>query len=171
MLARLYVLLFPLIVYCQGLDLDLQWLNQSILNLLEGKTYCQVSINLPDFDLDIPVEGDHFMSFNQADCSSALIIKNLQPLRFEECNQRNHFVKDPEQTFLFINSKPYEDLNILFQSCVMKDQPYFFILTKIDNQLIIEEVQVYAQKIITVVELNFIKDYWIFNESSILMDF
>ena len=153
MLARLYVLLFPLIVYCQGLHLDLKWLNQSILNLLEDKTYCQLSIDLPDFDLDFPIEGDQYISFNQAECSSALIIKDLQSIGFGECDQRNHFVKNPQITYFFFNSKPYEDLKILFQSCVvMKDQPYFFILTKIDSQLVIEEVQVYAQKIITVVE-------------------
>ena len=167
MLARLYVLLFALIVYCQGLHLDLQWLNQSILNLLEDKTYCQLSIDLPDFDLDFPIEGDQFMSFNQADCSSALIIKDLQSLEFEECDQRNHFVKNPQKTYFFINSKPNEDLNILLQSCVMKDQPYFFILTKIESHLFIEEVQVYAQKIIKVIEFNLIKGYWNINESSI----
>ena len=168
MLARLYVLLFPLIVHCQGLHLDLQWLNRSILDLLENKTYCQVSIDLPDLDYaSLPIEGDQFMSFNQADCSAALIIKDLQSLKFEECNQRNHFVKNPQKTFFFINSKPYEDLNMLFQSCLMKAQPYFFILTKIETQFVIEEVQVYAHKIVKVAEFNLIRDYWNINESSI----
>ena len=168
MLARLYVLLFPLIVHCQGFHLDLQWLNRSILDLLENKTYCQVSIDLPDLDYaSLPIEGDQFMSFNQADCSAALIIKDLQSLKFEECNQRNHFVKNPQKTFFFINSKPYEDLNMLFQSCLMKAQPYFFILTKIETQFVIEEVQVYAQKIVKVAEFNLIRDYWNINESSI----
>ena len=168
MLARLYVLLFPLIVHCQGLHLDLQWLNRSILDLLENKTYCQVSIDLPDLDYaSLPIEGDQFMSFNQADCSAALIIKDLQSLKFEECNQRNHFVKNPQKTFFFINSKPYEDLNMWFQSCLMKAQPYFFILTKIETQFVIEEVQVYAQKIVKVAEFNLIRDYWNINESSI----
>ena len=172
MLANLHVLLLLLIVDCQGFHLDLLWLNEPILNTLENKLYCQISINFPDLDYaSLPIEGDQFISFNQAACSPALIIKDLQSFRYEECNQRNHFVKNPQETFLFIKSKPNEDLNIpnmLFQSCGMRDQPYFFILSKTEKQLFIEEVQVYAKKIVKVSESNLIKDYWNINESSIV---
>ena len=169
MLVGLYVLLLLLIVNCQALHLDLQWLNQPILSLLENKSYCQISIDLQDIDYaSLPIEGHQFISFNQTDCSPSLILKDLKFLRFEECYQRNNFVKNPQKTFFFINSKPYEDLNMLLQSCViMKHQPYFFVLTKIEKRLIIEEVQVYAQKIVKVSEFNLINDYWNINESSI----
>ena len=170
MVARLYVLLlFLLVVSCQGLHLDLQWLNEPILNLLEDKTYCQLSIDLPELDYaSLPIEGHQFISFNQTDCSPSLILKDLKFLRFEECDHRNNFVKNPRKTFFFINSKPYEDLNMLLQSCViMKHQPYFFVLTKIEKRLIIEEVQVYAQRIVKVSEFHLINDYWNINESSI----
>ena len=169
MLANLHVILLLLIVDCQGFQLDLQWLNQSILDMLESKLYCQLSIDLPDLDYaSLPIEGDQFISFNQADCSPALVIKDLQSLRYEECDQRNHFVKNPQETFLFINSKPNEDLSILFQSCAMKDQPYFFILSKTEKKLFMEEVQVYAKKIVKVSEFNLILDNWNINESSII---
>ena len=168
MSATVHVLLLLLVGQCQGFHLDLQWLDEPILNLLEDKIYCQLSIDLSDFDYEsLPIEGYQFISFNQTDCSPALIVKDLQSLRFEDCNQRNHFVKNPQETFLFINSKPIEDLNILLQSCVLKNQPYFFILSKIGKQLIIDEVQVYAQKVVKVFELNLVKDHWNINESSI----
>ena len=167
MLVGLYVLLLLLIANCQALHLDLQWLNQPILSLLENKSYCQISIDLQDIDYaSLPIEGDQFISFNNTDCSPELIIKDLQSLRFEKCDQRNHYVKNPKETFFFINNKPYEDLHMLLEYCIMKNQPYFFVLTKIEKQLIIEEVQVYAQKIVKVCEVNWIKDYWKINESS-----
>ena len=169
MSTTVHVLLLIFIGQCQGFQLDLQWLDEPILKLLEDKMYCQLAIDLPDFDYEgLPIEGYQFISFNQTDCSPTLIVKDLQALEFEEtCNQRNHFVKNPQKTFLFVNSKPIEDLNTLFQSCAMKDQPYFFILSKVEKQLIIEEVQVYAQKVVKVSELNLIKSQWNINESSI----
>ena len=87
MLANLHVLLLLLIVDCQGFHLDLLWLNEPILNTLENKLYCQISINFPDLDYaSLPIEGDQFISFNKTDCSPELIIKDLQSLRFEKCS-------------------------------------------------------------------------------------
>ena len=64
MLVGLYVLLLLLIANCQALHLDLQWLNQPILSLLENKSYCQISIDLQDIDYaSLPIEGDQFINF------------------------------------------------------------------------------------------------------------
>ena len=52
MSTTVHVLLLIFIGQCQGFQLDLQWLDEPILKLLEDKMYCQLAIDLPDFDYD-----------------------------------------------------------------------------------------------------------------------
>ena len=167
MLATLQVL-FPLLVQtCLGSHLlDLQWISEPILFLLEDKFYCQVSLDFPDqLDLSLPnIESSHFTSLDETtDCSPTLIIKDIKNLN-NTCNQRNHYVKNPQETFLYMKD---QNVHMNLQSYCLTNQPFFFTLTKVNNQLIIEEVQVFSQMIAKVVELNWFADQWNINETSI----
>merc|ERR1711963_1152648 len=139
--------------------LDLQWISEPILFLLEDKFYCQVSLDFPvHLDLSLRnIESSHFTSHGEtADCSPTLIIKDIKSLN-NTCNQRNHYVKNPQETFLFIKD---QNVHMNFQSYCLTNQPFFFTLTKVSNLLIIEEVQVFSQMIVKVVELNWFDDQW-----------
>ena len=96
MLAKLQVLFLLLVQTCLGSHLlDLQWISEPIMFLLEDKFYCQVLLDFPvQLDLSLPnIESSHFTSLDEtADCSPTLIIKDIKTLN-NTCNQRNHYVK------------------------------------------------------------------------------
>ena len=86
------------------------------------------------------------------------------------CNQRSIYIKDPNVTYLFINDQ-HHDLKKYFEEqffqlpCILKDQPYFFTVTQLENNLTIEEVQVFSKSIQPVAKYERMEKEWVLTTS------
>ena len=121
-------------------------------SLLEDLHYCALKIEEDEF---LPLQGHHYISYSdEALCSPTLIIQSSSSISnsVHSCNERNHFIKSPNETFLFLNPSN-EALEFQYSDfpCthLLANQPYFFVATlKSKTKIVIEEVQVYSETIV-----------------------
>ena len=72
------------------------------------------------------------------------------------CDLRYQYIKNPNETLMFLNEPPVDVYEMLtedfFQTfpCILKNQPYFYIVTKMASMVFVQEVQIYARKIVDV---------------------
>ena len=127
-------------------SMGLPFLNGLDLSLLDEAQYCQIVVNIPDFDVSSLVGLDMYISKQATDCECIIEVRELQSLNEEQlCSQppKDQLIKDPRITFLFWNSKN-ERLDTFYQkaSCSLLHQPYFFVATQTSaDTYIIEEIQ------------------------------
>ena len=128
------------------------------LRVLEDKEYCEIVIDLEDYDHADFIEGSIYVSSGPNDCWPYLRISALPDLKLEACNQRYNYIKNPNETLMFFNDQQF-DINEFFSAdlyqalpCTLENQPYFYILTTAtsDSIALVQEVQVYAKRIVTV---------------------
>ena len=166
-----YVLLH-LLHFSEGTFLD--FFRHLDVRLLDDTDFCEVVTNLPHFhDDDWFADLPLFVSFHDQTCQPALIIKSLKidSLADESCDQRANYIKNPNVTYLFVNDEKY-DLEDYFHEdlfarlpCTLENQPYFFIMTTIENNLIIDEIQVFSKSIQFVAKYERIETGWKLKES------
>ena len=166
-----YVLLH-LLHFSDGSFLD--FFKHFDFHLLDDKDFCEIVTNLPHFQdndwfNDLPL----FVSFHEQTCQPALIIKllKIESLADESCDQRINYIKDPNVTYLFVNDEQH-DLEDYFDedlfaklTCILENQPYFFIVTTIENNLTIDEIQVFSKSIQFVAKYERIETGWKLRES------
>ena len=139
--------------------------------ILEEKNYCEIVIADSEFQDEYWLETIHYnqyISFNQQTCDPALVIRRFDFESDEEkCSQRAAYIKNPNVTFLFIKSgyRPHFDLLYAKLPCILNNQPYFFMMTTLENKLQIDEVQVYSKSIKEVVQFERIDHLWTIKKS------
>ena len=138
------------------------------INLLDEKIYCEVVIDTSHFE---DIEFDQlplYVSFNEPTCHPALFVKSLAMdfINYQNCEQRSMYIKDPNMTYLFINDQLH-DLEKYFNDrfvqlpCILEDQPYFFIVTRQENNLTIDEIQVFSKSIQSVAKFERAESGWL----------
>ena len=140
-------------------------------SILEDLHYCALKIEEDEF---LPLQGHHYISYSdEALCSPTLIIQSISSISnsVHSCNERNHFIKSPNETFLFLN---HLNMALEFQysdfpcTHLLANQPYFFVATlKSKTKIAIEEVQVYSKTIVMVAEWTYENSNWMMNHSTI----
>ena len=149
--------------------------NHLDVNLLDDKDFCEIVTTLPHFQDDYWFDDlPMFVSFRDQTCQPALIIKLLR-MRIESldesCDQRNNYIKDPNVTYLFVNDeqhnlRDYFDKDLFAKlPCILENQPYFFTMTTIENNLTIDEIQVFSKSIQLVAKYEKIETVWKVRES------
>ena len=166
-----YVLLH-LLHFSEGTFLD--FFRHLDVRLLDDTDFCEVVTNLPHFhDDDWFADLPLFVSFHDQTCQPALIIKSLriESLADESCNQRTNYIKDPNVTYLFVNDehhnleKYFDEYLFAKLPCIMEKQPYFFVMTTIENILTINEIQVFSKSIQFVAKYERTEIGWKLRES------
>ena len=142
--------------------------------LLDDILYYQLVIDIPDFEISLL--DNIFLSHKSNKCYPALILKPLSGLKVETCyNEPINYklIKNPNTTFFFWNDlkkDPAEIFNeALFATlpCILPTQPYFFVASLVNEQeLKIEEVQVYGKILRQVVKLINNESEWTIEDSS-----
>ena len=168
-LVKMQVLLYLLII----LNIEIQAFTDFLENLdsfsLDEVQFCQLQIEIEDL---WPVEGLHyFSSFSTDSCAPALIVKDFDSLdQSESCHRRIHFVKNHNETYLFlnINNINFSDDTIDFSKlpCILQNQPYFYIASKYGAKIVVDEVQVYSKNVVKVVEYVKIGSVWTLDRNS-----
>ena len=148
---------------------EMEFFTKFKLSVLEDKDYCAIVIDVEDFNYDWYdfIEGTNYISANSSDdCWSILRIKRMATLGLKtlSCDLRYQYIKNPSETLMFLNEPQVDVYGILtedfFQAfpCIWKDQPYFFVATKMATGLLVQEVQIYARKIVDVSQWKSIND-------------
>ena len=151
--------------------MGLPFLNVLDLSLLDETQYCQIVLNIPDFDVSSMVGLDMYFSKQATDCERIMEVRELQSLNDEQlCSQppKDQLIKDPRKTFLFWNSKN-ESLGTFYQkaSCSLLHQPYFFVATQTSvDTFIMEEIQVYTKRKENVLTIKKQNEEWKVIDSS-----
>ena len=160
---------------------DLSFLRHLDFKLLDETQYCQLIVNIPDFDVST-LNGLNIYAGNQTIyCSPALELRELQSLDDEQiCMEpaKDLLIKDPEVTFLFWYSKE-ESLDELLTdafykkvSCNLPKQPYFFVVTQDSvNSFVIEEIQTYTKQREKVLVIEKQQEHWKIKKSSVTSTF
>ena len=155
------------IQFCMGVP----FLNDLDLSLLDETEYCQIVLNISDFDVSTLVGLNAYFSKQATDCERIIELRELQTLNNEQlCLQplKDQLIKDPRITFLFWNSKG-DNLDTIYQkaSCSLPNQPYFFVATQTSADIfIIEEIQVYTKRKENVLTIKKQNEQWKVIESS-----
>ena len=155
---------------------ELPFLQNIDFQLLDETQYCQVIVDIPDFDISTLSMPNMYVSNQATDCFPTIEIRELQSLEDEPpCleSPKDLLIKDPETTFLFWNSKG-DNLETLLTgtfyhkiSCNLPKQPYFFVVTQTSPvSFIIEEIQVYSKSKEQVLIIERLQEQWKVIESS-----
>ena len=144
-------LLICLHLITSAITQEMEFFTKFKLSVLEDKDYCAIVIDVEDFNYDWYdfIEGTNYISANSSDdCWSILRIKRMATLGFKtlSCDLRYQYIKNPSETLMFLNEPQVDVYGILtedfFQAfpCIWKDQPYFFVATKMATGLLVQEV-------------------------------
>ena len=144
------------------------------VHLLDEMEFCEIVIKLPHIQDDDCFDSlPTFVSFYDQTCQPALVIKSLriESLADESCDQRTNYIKDPNVTYLFVNDehhnleKYFDEYLFAKLPCIMEKQPYFFVMTTIENILTINEIQVFSKSIQFVAKYERTEIGWKLRES------
>ena len=163
--------IFIFLEIISGEILNWEFLDVVPLDILEDELYCQVIINLPkELDYERPnIANQVHISGHPTDCMPTLNLQRLEDFKKQTCDLklRNHFVKKPNETFIFWNLKN-EKLDQIFDKkrlkilpCLLVDQPYFFVLTQNQSLIRIDEVQVFAHTIVPIFVAEIAGNKWV----------
>ena len=155
---------------------ELTFLQNLDFQLLDEAQYCQVIVDIPDFDIATLNMPHMYVSKQATDCFPTIEIRDLQSLEDEPAcleSPKDLLIKDPETTFLFWNSK-MENLDTLLtesfyqkMSCSLPKQPYIFVVTQTSPvSFIIEEIQVYSKSKEQVLVIERLQEEWKVIQSS-----
>ena len=155
----LLVMFFTLVWKARSIDLNfMRVLDFEILDDIE---FCEIVLDLHDIDIWLHLLNKTYLSFHDvSSCGQSLIIQKLESLTLPySCDIANStYIKDPNKSYLFLNENQ-ELLEAFFTDelfnklpCIFSKQPYFFVLTQNETNLVIDEVQVYAKSIIRFAE-------------------
>ena len=160
---KIHLLTYLLVLVTLGYSRQMELLAKMDLSVLEDKDYCAIVIDIEDFPYDwyFFIEGTNYISTNSSiDCWPILKIKRMLTVDFKtlSCDLRYQYIKNPNETLMFLNEPPVDVYEMLtedfFQTfpCILKNQPYFYIVTKMASMVFVQEVQIYARKIVDVLQ-------------------